>query len=77
VTRPLVGDACRDAQSHTRGRGSARRRWVVDAMFKQVGMLRFRRGDELFSAASFFESQSLPLGRRIAIRSAQRTGRLT
>ena len=30
-------------------------------------MLRFQSGEELFSAAAFFESQPLPLGRRIAI----------
>jgi acyl-CoA synthetase (NDP forming)/RimJ/RimL family protein N-acetyltransferase len=54
-----------EAQSHTAAalRGDA----VVDAMFKQAGILRFRSGDELFSAASFFESQPLPLGRRITI----------
>jgi acetate---CoA ligase (ADP-forming) len=55
----------RDAQSHTAAalRGDA----VVDAMFRQAGVLRFRGGDELFNAASFFESQPLPLGRRIGI----------
>jgi acyl-CoA synthetase (NDP forming)/RimJ/RimL family protein N-acetyltransferase len=55
----------REAKSHTAAalRGDA----VVDALFKQAGILRFRSGDELFSAASFFESQPLPLGRRIAI----------
>ena len=57
--------ARRDAQSHTAAalRGDA----VVDAMFKQAGMLRFHSGDALFSAASFFESQPLPLGRRVGI----------
>jgi acyl-CoA synthetase (NDP forming) len=40
---------------------------VVDAMFRHAGILRFRGGDELFNAASFFESQPLPLGRRVAI----------
>jgi acyl-CoA synthetase (NDP forming) len=57
--------ARRDARTHTSAalRGDA----VVDAMFRQAGILRFRSGDELFSAAAFFESQPLPLGRRIAI----------
>jgi acetate---CoA ligase (ADP-forming) len=40
---------------------------VVDALFRQAGVLRFRSGDELFNAAAFFESQPLPLGRRIAV----------
>jgi acetate---CoA ligase (ADP-forming) len=54
-----------DAQSHTAA--ALRGEVVVDAMFRQAGVLRFRSGDELFNAASFFESQPLPLGRRIAI----------
>jgi acetate---CoA ligase (ADP-forming) len=54
-----------DARSHTAValRGDA----VVDALFRQAGVLRFRSGEELFSAAAFFESQPLPLGRRMAI----------
>jgi acetate---CoA ligase (ADP-forming) len=40
---------------------------VVDALFHQAGVLRFRSGDELFSAAQFFASQPLPDGRRVAI----------
>ena len=54
-----------DARSHTAAalRGDV----VVDALFKQAGVLRFQSGEELFSAAAFFESQPLPLGRRIAI----------
>ena len=54
-----------DAGSHTAAalRGDV----VVDALFKQAGVLRFQSGEELFSAAAFFESQPLPLGRRIAI----------
>ncbi len=54
-----------DARSHTAAalRGDA----VVDALFHQAGVLRFQSGDELFAAAAFFESQPLPLGRRIAI----------
>lgn len=57
--------ARRDAKSHTAAalRGDA----IVDAVFKQAGVLRFRSGDELFSAATFFESQPLPFGRRVAI----------
>ena len=54
-----------DARSHTAAalRGDV----VVDALFRQAGVLRFQSGEELFSAAAFFESQPLPLGRRIAI----------
>jgi acyl-CoA synthetase (NDP forming)/RimJ/RimL family protein N-acetyltransferase len=54
-----------DARSHTAAalRGDV----VVDALFRQAGVLRFQSGDELFSAAAFFESQPLPLGRRVAI----------
>ena len=54
-----------DAGSHTAAalRGDA----VVDALFHQAGVLRFRSGDELFSAAEFFASQPLPNGRRVAI----------
>jgi acetate---CoA ligase (ADP-forming) len=55
----------RDARSHTAAalRGDA----IVDALFHQAGVLRFRGGDELFNAAAFFETQPLPLGRRAAI----------
>ena len=61
-----AADAMRvDARSHTAValRGDA----VVDAIFHHAGVLRFRSGEELFSAAAFFESQPLPLGRRTAI----------
>jgi acetate---CoA ligase (ADP-forming) len=54
-----------DAASHTAAalRGDA----VVDALFHQAGILRFRSGEELFSAAQFFASQPLPTGRGVAI----------
>jgi acetate---CoA ligase (ADP-forming) len=54
-----------DAGSHTAAalRGDA----VVDALFHQAGMLRFRSGEELFSCAQFFASQPLANGRRVAI----------
>jgi acyl-CoA synthetase (NDP forming)/RimJ/RimL family protein N-acetyltransferase len=54
-----------EAQTHTAAalRGDA----VVDALFHQAGMLRFRSGEDLFNAARFFESQPLPLGRQVAI----------
>jgi len=54
-----------DARSHTAAalRGDV----VVDALFYQAGVLRFRGGDELFNAAAFFESQPLPKGRRVAV----------
>jgi acetate---CoA ligase (ADP-forming) len=53
------------AGSHTAAalRGDA----VVDALFHQAGMLRFRGGDELFNAAQFFATQPLPRGRRVGI----------
>ncbi|MBV8734039.1 MAG: acetate--CoA ligase family protein, partial [Solirubrobacterales bacterium] len=53
------------AHSHTAAalRGDA----VVDALFHQAGVLRFRSGEQLFSAAQFFSCQSLPRGRRVAI----------
>jgi acetate---CoA ligase (ADP-forming) len=55
----------RQAESHTAAalRGDA----VADALFHQAGMLRFRSGEEMFNVAKFFESQPLPLGRRIGI----------
>ncbi len=54
-----------EAETHTAAalRGDA----VVDALFHQAGMLRFRSGEELFNAVRFFESQPLPLGRQVAI----------
>ena len=54
-----------EASSHTAAalRGEA----VVDALFHQAGVLRFRSGEELFNAAEFFECQPLPKGRRIGI----------
>jgi acyl-CoA synthetase (NDP forming)/RimJ/RimL family protein N-acetyltransferase len=54
-----------EAESHTAAalRGDA----VVDALFRQAGMHRFRSGEELFNAAEFFASQPLPPGRQVAI----------
>jgi acyl-CoA synthetase (NDP forming)/RimJ/RimL family protein N-acetyltransferase len=54
-----------EARSHTAAalRGDA----LVDALFRQAGVLRFRSGEELFNAAEFFECQPLPKGRRIGI----------
>ncbi len=54
-----------EARSHTAAalQGDA----VVDALFHQAGVLRFRAGEELFNAAEFFERQPLPNGRRIGI----------
>ncbi len=54
-----------DAETHTAAalRGDA----VIDALFHQAGMLRFRGGEELFNSAQFFATQPLPLGRQIAI----------
>ncbi len=53
------------ARSHTAA--ALRSDAVVDAMFGQAGVLRFGGGAELFNAAEFFESQPLPLGRRVAV----------
>ncbi len=61
-----VAEAVRlEAETHAAAamRGDA----VVDALFQQAGMLRFRSGEELFNSAQFFESQPLPLGRQVAI----------
>jgi acyl-CoA synthetase (NDP forming)/GNAT superfamily N-acetyltransferase len=54
-----------EARSHTAAalRGDA----VIDALFHQAGVLRFRSGEELFDAAEFFARQPLPRGRRIGI----------
>jgi len=54
-----------EARSHTAAaqHGDA----VVDALLRHAGVLRFRSGDELFNAAQFFESQPLPLGRRVGV----------
>jgi acyl-CoA synthetase (NDP forming)/GNAT superfamily N-acetyltransferase len=54
-----------EALSHTAAalRGDA----VIDALFREAGVLRFRGIEELFNAADFFERQPLPSGRRIGI----------
>jgi acyl-CoA synthetase (NDP forming) len=54
-----------EAETHTAAalRGDA----VVDALFYQAGLLRFRSGEELFNAAQFFDTQPLPLGRQVTI----------
>jgi len=54
-----------EARSHTAA--AIRADVVVDALFHQAGVLRFRAGEELFDAAEFFERQPLPDGRRIGI----------
>jgi acyl-CoA synthetase (NDP forming)/RimJ/RimL family protein N-acetyltransferase len=58
---PGPGEA--SSQTATALRGDT----VVDALFHQAGVLRFRAGEELFNAAEFFERQPLPNGRRIGI----------
>jgi acetate---CoA ligase (ADP-forming) len=40
---------------------------IVDAVLQQAGVLRFDSSEELFHVAQLFESQPLPLGRRIGI----------
>ncbi len=54
-------------EAHTHTAAALRGDAVVDALFHQAGMLRFRGGEELFNAARFFESQPLPRGRQVAI----------
>jgi acyl-CoA synthetase (NDP forming) len=54
-------------EAHTHTAAALRGDAVVDALFHQAGMLRFRGGEELFNAARFFEIQPLPLGRQVAI----------
>ena len=40
---------------------------IVDAVLQQAGVLRFDSSEELFHVAQLFESQPLPMGRRIGI----------
>ena len=58
------------ARSHTAAalRGDA----LVDALLRQAGVMRFHSGEELFDTAEFFETQPLPLGRRMGIVSNSR-----
>ena len=53
-----------EARSHTAA--ALRGDEIFDALLRQAGLLRFRGGDELFSAAEFFD-QPLPGGRRVGI----------
>jgi acetate---CoA ligase (ADP-forming) len=55
------------AEAHSHTAAALRGDEVFDALLHQAGLLRFRSGDELFSAAEFFERQPLPAGRRIGI----------
>ena len=59
-----------EARSHTAAalRGDA----VVDALLRHAGVMRFHSGEELFDTAEFFETQPLPLGRRMGIVSNSR-----
>ena len=54
-----------EARSHTAA--ALRGETVIDALFYQAGVLRFRGGEELFNTADFFERQPLPNGRRVGI----------
>jgi acyl-CoA synthetase (NDP forming) len=45
---------------------------LVDAVLNHAGVMRFHSGEELFDTAEFFETQPLPLGRRIGIVSNSR-----
>jgi acetate---CoA ligase (ADP-forming) len=55
----------RAASSHTAALAGAE--VAVDALFRQAGVLRARTLEELVDAASFFSTQPLPGGRRVAL----------
>jgi acetyl coenzyme A synthetase (ADP forming)-like protein len=55
----------RAASSHTAALAGAD--VAVDALFRQAGVLRARTLEELVDAASFFSTQPLPAGRRVAV----------
>ena len=59
-----------EARSHTAA--AMRENSLVDALLRNAGVMRFHSGEELFDTAEFFESQPLPLGRRIGIISNSR-----
>jgi acetyl coenzyme A synthetase (ADP forming)-like protein len=55
----------RAASSHTAALAGAE--VAVEALFRQAGVLRARTLEELVDAASFFSTQPLPAGRRVAV----------
>jgi acetate---CoA ligase (ADP-forming) len=59
-----------EARSHTAA--ALREEALVDALLRQAGVMRFHSGEELFDTAEFFETQPLPLGRRMGIVSNSR-----
>ena len=59
-----------EARSHTAA--TLREDAHVDALLRHAGVMRFHNGEELFDAAEFFETQPLPLGRRMGIVSNSR-----
>ncbi len=59
-----------EARSHTAA--ALREEALVDAVLRNAGVMRFHGGEELFDTAEFFETQPLPLGRRIGIVSNSR-----
>ncbi len=59
-----------EARSHTAA--ALREDALVDALLRHAGVMRFHSGEELFDTAEFFETQPLPLGRRMGIVSNSR-----
>jgi acyl-CoA synthetase (NDP forming)/RimJ/RimL family protein N-acetyltransferase len=59
-----------EARSHTAA--ALRDEELVDALLRNAGVMRFHSGEELFDTAEFFETQPLPLGRRVGIVSNSR-----
>jgi acetyl coenzyme A synthetase (ADP forming)-like protein len=59
------GAGARAASSHTGALAASDR--VVDALFRQVGVIRTRTLEELFDVAALLAHQPLPQGRRVAI----------
>ena len=55
----------RAASSHTAALAGSE--VAVDALFRQAGVIRARTLEELVDAASFFSTQPLPAGRRVAV----------
>jgi acetyl coenzyme A synthetase (ADP forming)-like protein len=60
-----TGAGARAASSHTAALAGAE--VAVEALFRQAGVLRAHTLEELVDAASFFSTQPLPAGRRVAV----------
>ena len=62
---PIVSRGSRAASSHTGALASSDT--VVDALFRQAGVIRTERLEELFDVAALLANQPVPRGRRVAI----------